>query len=136
KVMSATLVAITPLTEESFVEWPPTRSFRAFARIESPDGRLRPGMNAGSDIVQMKIPDAISIPAKALFTKAGQPVVYVKSGERYVAKRVQVKAKNPDEVAIEGIAPGTMVALTEPVAESQPGTKGDGAHTDNTRVTK
>lgn len=123
KVMPAALVAITPLTEESYNEWPPTRSFRAYAQIEAPDARLRPGMNAGADIVQMKIPDAISIPAKALFTQAGQPVVYVKTADRYVARRVQVRAKNPDEVAIEGIAAGTMVALAEPVPDKQPAGK-------------
>ena len=119
KVMPASLVAITPLTEVSFSEWPPTRSFRAFAQIESPDSRLRPGMNAGADIVQMKIPDAISIPAKALFTQAGQPIVYLKKADRYVAQRVQVRAKNPDEVAIGGIAGGTMVALAEPPLEQR-----------------
>ena len=119
KVMPASLVTITPLTELSFTEWPPTRSFRAFAQIESPDGRLRPGMNAGADIVQTKIPDAISIPAKALFTQAGQPIVYLKKADRYVAQRVQVRAKNPDEVAIEGIAGGAMVALAEPPPEQR-----------------
>jgi hypothetical protein len=80
-------------------------------------------MNAGSDIVQMKIPDAISIPAKALFTQAGQPVVYVKKTDRYVVQRVQVRAKNPDEVAIEGIRAGTMVALAEPAPEGKPAEK-------------
>jgi HlyD family secretion protein len=119
KVMPASLVNITPLTEVSFTEWPPTRSFRAFAQIESPDTRLRPGMNAGADIVQMKIPDAISIPAKALFTQAGQPIVYLKKADRYVAQRVQVRAKNPDEVAIGGIAGGAMVALAEPPLEQR-----------------
>lgn len=119
KVMPASLAAITPLTEVSFSEWPPTRSFRAYAQIESPDSRLRPGMNAGADIVQMKIADAISIPSKALFTQAGQPVVYVKRADRYVPQRVQVRAKNPDEVAIEGIAGGTMVALAEPPLEQR-----------------
>ena len=117
--MPASLVAITPLTELSISEWPPTRSFRAFAQIELPDSRLRPGMNAGADIVQMKIPDAISIPAKALFTQAGQPIVYLKKADRYVAQRVQVRAKNPDEVAIGGIAGGTMVALAEPPLEQR-----------------
>jgi HlyD family secretion protein len=122
KVMPASLATITPLTEVSFSEWPPTRSFRAYAQIESPDSRLRPGMNAGADIVQMKIPDAISIPAKALFTQAGQPIVYLKKADRYVAQRVQVRAKNPDEVAIEGIAGGTMVALAEPPLEQRSST--------------
>jgi len=125
KVMPAALVSITPLTEESFTEWPPTRSFRAYAQIESPDQRLRPGMNSGADIVQMKIPDAVSIPAKALFTKAGQPVVYVKKADRYVMQKVQVRAKNPDEVAVDGLAAGSMVTLTEPVPDGAASDKAD-----------
>jgi multidrug efflux pump subunit AcrA (membrane-fusion protein) len=119
KVMTASLVAITPLTEVSFTEWPPVRSFRAYAQIESPDSRLRPGMNSGADIVEMKIPDAISIPAKALFTHDGQPVVYIKSGDRYVMRKVQVRAKNPDEIALDGLAAGTSVTLTEPPLEKR-----------------
>jgi HlyD family secretion protein len=119
KVVKAKLVSITPLTEQSFSEWPPTRSFRAFAQLEKPDSRMRPGMNAGADLVQMKIPDAISIPAKAVFTIAGKPAVYVKANGQYLPKQVQVKARNPDEVAVEGIASGTMVALTEPPQEKK-----------------
>jgi HlyD family secretion protein len=114
KVISAKLTSITPLTEESFNEWPPTRSFRAFAKLDKPDLRMRPGMNAGADVVETKIPNAISIPAKALFTISGKPTVYVKTDSQYVPKMVRIRAKNPDEVAIEGIEAGTMVALTEP----------------------
>jgi len=114
KVTTAKLIAITPLTEESFNEWPPTRSFRAFAKLDNPDSRMRPGMNAGADVVETKIPNAISIPAKALFTIAGKPAVYVKANGQYFPKTVQIRAKNPDEVAIEGIEAGTMVALAEP----------------------
>jgi HlyD family secretion protein len=117
KVISAKLTSITPLTEESFNEWPPTRSFRAFAKLDKPDSRMRPGMNAGADVVETRIPNAISIPAKALFTITGKPAVYVKADGRYVPKMVRIKAKNPDEVAIEGIDAGTMVALAEPPAE-------------------
>ncbi len=119
KVVPASLIGITPLTEQSFNEWPPTRSFRAYAKLEKPDARMRPGMNAGADIVEMKIPNAVSIPAKALFTVAGKPAVYLKRGGQYVAQSVQVKAKNPDEIAIEGIAGGTMVALAEPPREKK-----------------
>jgi len=119
KVLKAQLQSISPLTEQSFSEWPPTRSFKAYARIENPDPRMRPGMNAGADIVQASIPNAISIPAKALFTLRGKPVVYVRSGKQYVAEAVQVRARNADEVAIEGIAAGTAVALAEPEQAKQ-----------------
>jgi hypothetical protein len=71
-------------------------------------------MNAGADVVEMRIPNAISIPAKALFTITGKPAVYVKADGRYIPKMVRIRAKNPDEVAIEGVDAGTMVALAEP----------------------
>jgi len=119
KAMTAKLESISPLTEQSFNEWPPTRSFKAYARIQAPDQRMRPGMNAAADIVQTRIPGAISIPAKALFTRGGKPVVYLKSSGRYVAAEVRVRARNTDEVAVEGIAAGSLVALAQPEQEKQ-----------------
>ncbi len=114
KVLAAKLESISPLTEESFTEWPPVRSFKAYARIETPDPRLRPGMNASADVVESRIPNAVSIPSKALFTVHAKPVVYVKSNGRYIAQAVTVRAKNADEVAVNGLAAGTLVALAEP----------------------
>lgn len=110
----AKLVTISPLTEQSFTEWPPTRSFRAFARIEQKNARLRPGMNAAADIVETRIERAISIPTKALFTANGKPVVYLKREREFAPTAVRVKARNTDEVAIEGIGSGAVVALVEP----------------------
>lgn len=103
---------ISPLAEQSF-EWPPTRSFRAWAPLLHPDPRLRPGMNGGMDIVVRRIPNAISIPAKALFTRAGKPVVYVAESGRYKPVEVTVEARNPDEIAIKGIPGNSMVALVD-----------------------
>ena len=103
---------ISPLAEQSF-EWPPTRSFRAWAPLLHPDPRLRPGMNGGMDIVVSRIANAISIPAKALFTRAGKPVVYVAEGGRYNPVEVKVEARNPDEIAIQGIPGNAMVALVD-----------------------
>jgi HlyD family secretion protein len=114
KVLTAKLDSISPLTEQSFTEWPPTRSFKAYAHIQTPDPRMRPGMNAGADIVETKIPDAISIPAKALFTLHGKPVVYLKSSGGYTPAQVRVRARNTDEVAVNGITAGAFVALAEP----------------------
>lgn len=118
KTWSARLVGVSPLTEQNF-EWPPTRNFKSYAALDHPDKRLRPGMNASSDVVIARIADAISIPAKALFTEQGKPIVYVKGDQGFVPRRVEVQARNPDDVAIKGIAGGTDVALTEPVAEGK-----------------
>ncbi len=72
-----------------------------------------------ADIVEKKIANAISVPAKALFTHHGQPTVYVASGNRYVPTNVRVRARNPDEVAMEGLAPGSRISLAEPAQEAK-----------------
>jgi HlyD family secretion protein len=118
--LPAKVNSFSPLAEQSW-EFPVTRSFRAYASIAHPDPRLRPGMNGGMDVVVDRIPGAISIPTKALFTRAGKPVVYLASGGHYSAAEVKVLARNPDEVAVSGIPPGSMVTLVD--VEQQKGAK-------------
>jgi multidrug efflux pump subunit AcrA (membrane-fusion protein) len=115
----ASLDAISPLTEQAF-EFPPTRSFRGYARIEKPDSRLRPGMNGSMDVVVSRIPDAVSVPAKAIFTRDGKPVVYTAVSGSYHQAPVEILARNPDEVAVSGLKAGTHVTLVEPELESGP----------------
>jgi HlyD family secretion protein len=111
--LPAKLSSLSPLTEQTF-EWPPSSSFRGFSAIQKPDPRLRPGMNGSMDIEIKKIPSAISVPSKALFTRNGKAVVFVNSKAGYHAVEVEILARNPDEIAIKGIDPGAMVALTDP----------------------
>ena len=110
--IEAKISSISPLTELG-VEWPPTRSFRAYAALQRPDARLRPGMNGGMDIIINRIPDSISVPAKAVFTRAGKPIVYIADHGRYTPAEIQLLARNPDEVAISGISAGTLVSLAD-----------------------
>ncbi|HWQ55894.1 MAG TPA: HlyD family efflux transporter periplasmic adaptor subunit [Bryobacteraceae bacterium] len=110
---------ISPLTRQNLAEWPPTRSFIGYAHLLQSDPRLRPGMNGSMDVVIQRIPDAISIPAKALFTRAAKPVVWLPAAGLYKAAEVEVLARNPDEVAVKGIPAGAMVALVEPEAKDR-----------------
>jgi len=107
------------LLAEASNEFPPVRSFRAYAAIPKPDSRLRPGMNGGMDIIINRIPKAISIPAKALFTHAGKPIVYLAEKGKYRAVSVEVLARNPDEIAVKGIPDGSMVTLVDPEKKDQ-----------------
>ena len=116
--MAASIGHISLLAEQSY-GWPPTRNFHAYASIAHPDPRLRPGMNGGMDIVVSRIPNAISIPAKALFTRNGKPIVYLARNGGYRPVEVQVQARNPDEVAISGIPAGSMVALVDAEKKDQ-----------------
>jgi HlyD family secretion protein len=98
---------------ELILEYPYTRNFRATAKLMSKDKRLRPDMIGGMDIIVNRLPDALSIPSKALFTKDGKPVVYVAEGGGYRRAEVKVLARNPDEVAISGVPAGGSVALVD-----------------------
>jgi len=106
------LESISPLTEQTF-EWPPSRSFRAFGSLGAPDDRLRPAMNGRMDVIVDRLRNVISVPAKAVFAHDGRPVVLVPAKEGLRAVRVEVLARNPDEVAVSGIEPGTQVALVD-----------------------
>jgi len=70
-------------------------------------------MNGNMDVIVSRIPNAISIPAKAVYTRNGKPIVYVPEKGGYRAVDVELLARNPDEIAVKGIKAGTMVTLVE-----------------------
>ena len=117
KQLTGKLSGISTLTEQTS-EWPPLKNFRAYAQVEQIAGlRLRPDMNGNLDIIVNRLPGAISIPAKALFTRHGKPIVYVAGKKGYILTEVELLARNPDEVAVKGINEGDKVTLTEPPPE-------------------
>jgi len=116
KTLDGKLSGLSLLTEQTN-EWPPQKNFRAYAQVDASGLRLRPGMNGNLDIIVSKLPDAISIPAKALFTRNGKPIVYLAGKTGYVAKEVELLARNPDEVAVKGLQAGDRVTLVEPPPE-------------------
>ena len=118
KTFLGKLDSISPLTEQTF-EWPPSRNFRAYGSLGEADGRLRPGMNGRMDVIVDRIPNAISVPAKAVFARGGRPVVLVPRKDGLKPVNVEVVARNPDEVAIRGIEEGVEVALVEDLADGE-----------------
>lgn len=118
KTFPGKLIAISPLVEQTF-DWPPSRNFRAVGGFGEKDNRLRPGMNGRLDIIIQRIPNAISIPANALFNRMGRPTVYVDGKDGWTPKEVEVLARNPDEVAIKGVEAGTRISLVEPDAQGK-----------------
>ena len=121
QTISAKVTGVSPLTLVTFGEWPPVRSFHVYAEIQKPDPRLRPDMNGSMDVITSRIPNAISVPGKAIFTRDGKPIVYMaqKDGS-YRAVNVDIVARNPDEVAVRGIAENSVVSLTELDLEKKP----------------
>ncbi|MFN0102340.1 MAG: efflux RND transporter periplasmic adaptor subunit [Bryobacteraceae bacterium] len=114
------VTSVSPLTEQNF-EWPPSRSFRVYASFDPIDPRLRPGMNGRADVVVERIPDAISIPTKAVFSRDGKPFVLAVTAAGNKPMPVEVIARNPDEVAVRGLDSGVRVALIDEDADKKKG---------------
>lgn len=114
----STVARMSLLTEQNF-EWPPSRNFRAFGTFEEHDSKLRPGMNGRLDVIVSRIPNAISVPAKAVFTRNGKAIVLTPHESGWKPVEVKVVARNPDEVAVEGIVAGTTVALADELAKEK-----------------
>jgi multidrug efflux pump subunit AcrA (membrane-fusion protein) len=112
----ATLTAIAPMAEVSIDSR--GRSFHVYAALgPGSDPRVRPGMNGTLDVVTARIPAAMIIPTRALFTRQGKPTVYMSSPDGFQPVDVQVLARNSDEVAVKGVTADARVALVDPFAD-------------------
>ncbi|MCL6546829.1 MAG: efflux RND transporter periplasmic adaptor subunit [Bryobacteraceae bacterium] len=77
---------------------------------------LRPGLLADVEIIVEKIPNAIHIPAQAVFDKDGRPVVYVQTADGTFQERpVKILKRSESTMVIsEGLRAGELIALSDP----------------------
>ena len=95
-----------------------TKFFPVTIRIDGGDERLRTGMTATVEIEVASLPDAVVVPAQAVFDRGGQPYSYVLRRGRPVQQRVIVAGDNELSAAIAGgIEPGETVLLVDPTVE-------------------
>ena len=79
---------------------------------------LRPGLLADVEITVERIPNAIHIPAQAVFEKDGKPAVWVESGRRFQPRVVKLARRSESTMVIsEGLKPGDVIALSDPTAK-------------------
>jgi hypothetical protein len=89
---------------------------------------LRPGLLADVEIVVERIPNAINIPAQAVFEKEGRPVVFVQAGKGFEERAVKLLRRSESTMVIsEGLKLGEVIALSDPTAGtgSKKGKKSD-----------
>ncbi len=76
---------------------------------------LRPGLLADVEITVERIPDALHVPAQAVFEKDGKPIVWVQKGNRFEERPVQlVKRSESIMVLAGGVEPGENIAMSDP----------------------
>jgi len=94
------------------------------------DPLLRAGFTAQILFIGDKKRNVIYIPRQALFMKDGRQFVYVKNGGGYEQRTVKIDAEGESRAVVEGLSPGTMVAIVDPTApRSSAGTGGATAST-------
>ncbi len=108
---------ISALARVDFSSWPPQRNFDMIVQIDQMDPRLRPGMNTTVRVAVDRLGDAVLIPARAVFEKAGRSVAYVRrSRGGWDERLVQIARRGTEQLVVrDGVQPGERVALKDPV---------------------
>ncbi|PYX81838.1 MAG: hypothetical protein DMG70_17605 [Acidobacteria bacterium] len=98
--------------------WPFPRNFKLEITLDQSDSRLRPGMTSQLTIIVDRVPNAVTIPAQALFQRSGRSVAYVLSGTKFEERVIQVSRRSADRVLVaKGLRLGDKIALKDPTVK-------------------
>ena len=116
QVFHGTVKTVAGMAMKNFWEDAASGSFEVTIQLPNTDTRLRAGLTAEVIIAGDENKKITYIPRQAVFLKDGKRVAYVKSGSSFEAREVKVQAESESRAAIEGLKPGTEVALLDPAA--------------------
>ncbi|MDB6131043.1 MAG: Efflux transporter, family, subunit [Verrucomicrobiales bacterium] len=88
--------------------------------LKKPDSRVRPGMTANISIPLISAENVLAVPLAAVFTDRGEHYVYVKDGETFKRREIQIGVADYDFVEVKGLNDGEIVTL-EKVDEGSSG---------------
>ena len=95
--------------------WPITRNFTLGIVLDQTDPRFKPGISGQVTVVVDRVPDAITIPAQALFQKSGQNIAYVWHSNQFEERAIEIGRRSGDRILIaKGVKAGEQVALRDP----------------------
>ena len=115
----AVVSEISLLARPDYSSWPPTKNFDVKLTLKDHDDRIRPGMSAAARVAVGRLPDMLLVPATAVFTAGGRPVVYRHDGADVVEVPIEIIRRGRDQVAVKGLAEGDRIALTQPVGDEE-----------------
>jgi RND family efflux transporter MFP subunit len=103
--------------------------FGVVIALDHPDPQLRPGLTGRVAISAGEMRNVLYLPPQAIFPKNGVPVVYVRKGSDFVARKVKISRRSETRVAVEDLAEGTEVALVNPEQQAQNAASGTSSAT-------
>jgi RND family efflux transporter MFP subunit len=91
------------------------KGFSARVAIDNIDPRVRPGMTSILSIPVASVESALSVPLPAVFSEKNEKFVYVKGGETYARRSVQIGISDYSHAEVQtGLTNGEIVALEQP----------------------
>ena len=122
-VFHGTVKSVSGMSMQSLFNPDASHGFDVAIQLAATDARLRPGLTAQLVFEGVHKPDVLYVPRQALFMKDGKRIVYLKKGSNYQQREVKIQSESESRAAIEGIEPGSQVALLDPtVPHKQAGT--------------
>ena len=90
---------------------------RAKLALETVDPRVIPDLSASADVATAKPAGGLIVPLEALSGSGGKTIVYVKQGDAFVPREVEIAGTTSTHVAVvSGIQEGEEVALQPALA--------------------
>ena len=111
-----TVKTVSGMATKNFWEDEAGGKFDITIQLPSADPKLRAGFTAQLFIVGDVRKNVLYVPRQALFIKDGKRVAYVKNGNGFEPREVEVKSENESRAAIEGLESSAEVALVNPLA--------------------
>ena len=91
------------------------KAFKVIIRFERSDKDMKPGMSANNDIIISSYKDKLLVPLKAIFSKNGKKIVYLKNGRNISEQEITSIAENEEFVVVENtLKEGDVVLLYQP----------------------
>jgi multidrug efflux pump subunit AcrA (membrane-fusion protein) len=91
------------------------RSIPVRVAIDGSDPRVIPDLSGSADIILSEEANAVLAPLEAIHRESGAAVVYVKKGDRFERRPVDLGKRNETHAAVvAGLKPGEEIALTAP----------------------
>ena len=104
-----------------------TRAAQAVFEVPNPSRELRLGMQANVRLGLGKRAQVLLVPKESILDNEGKKIVYCKRNRSFEAQEVKLRALSEGRAIIEGIQPGTVVALVNPEARGSEKARESGA---------
>ena len=91
------------------------KAFKVIIRFDRSDKDMKPGMSANNDIIINSYKDKLLVPLKAIYSKNGKQIVYLKRGGDITEQEITTVAENEQFAVVDKvIKEGDIVLLYQP----------------------